>query len=311
MTINGGIQGSFGITKTGNGTLILQDTNFGTNSVSNTSSTFSGDTVIRGGLLQITAANVLQQSTLDYNNYGGNLSFATLSAATFGGLKGAQNLPLTNDSAGNVNLTIGNNIASNVYSGSLSGGGSVTKVGAGTQTFSGNNIYTGGTTLTAGELSVSADANIGGLTSAITFNGGILGITGTTLTNLDTHTVNWSTFNGGFDVADPTNTVTVNPNIAGTGGMIKRGAGTLLLTGNNSYSGTTKVQGGKLVMRGDAARAPIFSGGGADITSGQLVLDYSPGGSTNPAGQVNTALTAGFAQTLTPFATGAANQRTG
>src|SRR5205814_622361 len=48
---------------------------------------------------------------------------------------------------------------------------------------------------------------------------------------------------------------------------------------------------------------PVFTGGGADITGGKLALDYS-GGGTNPANQVKTILTAGYAQSPTKFATG-------
>src|SRR5205814_5796912 len=80
--------------------------------------------------------------------------------------------------------------------------------------------------------------------------------------------------------------------------MTKTGAGTLLLSGANSYTGTTSVKAGKLVAVGDAARVPMLSGtgttGGTDITGGQLILDYSPGGSTNPSSTVLPALTTGY-----------------
>src|SRR5205814_9813579 len=106
-----------------------------------------------------------------------------------------------------LNLTI-NASQDSIYSGNLSGGGSVTKTGTATQTLSGNNSYTGPTNLAGGELGIATDSNIRGAASAINFNGGLLRVTGTAVNNLNTHTVNWSTFNGGFDIADSTNTVT-------------------------------------------------------------------------------------------------------
>ena len=62
--------------------------------------TFTGDTRISGGsLILSTVATNLLNSTLDYNDYGGVLSFGTLTAASIGGLKGGQNLTLANTSA--------------------------------------------------------------------------------------------------------------------------------------------------------------------------------------------------------------------
>jgi autotransporter-associated beta strand protein len=282
------ISGTGTFAKSGDGTLIL----------SGTTTVTAGDVRPAGGTIKLASANGLSSNTLDYNNYGGVFTFGAQTAATFGGLKGAQNLALTNDAAGTVTLSVGANNADNTYSGNLTGGGSLTKIGNGTQTLSGNNAYTGGTTLSAGELGIATDSNIGGAASVINFNGGLLRVTGTTLNNLNTHTVNWSTFNGGFDIADSTNTFTVSNNIAGSGGLIKTGAGSLLLTGANSYTGTTSLKAGKLVALGDAARTPLLSGngttGGTDITGGQLILDYSPGGSTNPSSTVSTTLTAGY-----------------
>ena len=65
------------------------------------------------------------------------------------------------------------------------------------------------------------------------------------------------------------------------------------------------MQGGTLKLTGPGAMAPVLStGGGADISGGKLVLDYSVGGG-GPAihSQVNTILTAGFGQP-TKFSTG-------
>jgi autotransporter-associated beta strand protein len=98
-------------------------------------------------------------------------------------------------------------------------------------------------------------------------------------------------------------------NLGGTGingtGLKMNGTGTLQLDGNNSYAGTTSVQSGRLVTLSDNARAPIFTGGGADITGGRLMFDYNAGGSTDPVSLVSSTLAAGFNQSPTKFATGA------
>ena len=59
----------------------------------------------------------------------------------------------------------------------------------GTMIFSGSNSYTGGTTLVVGELQISTLDNISGANAALDFEGGVLGVSGTTLNNLE---LRWS-----------------------------------------------------------------------------------------------------------------------
>jgi fibronectin-binding autotransporter adhesin len=141
-----------------------------------------------------------------------------------------------------------------------------------------NNSYSGGTTLAAGVLSISDDNNLGGAVTTITFAGGALGITGTSLTNLDNHAVNWNSFNGGFDIAAGGNAFTVTQTLSGSGGLTKLGAGTLRLSGSNSYSGGTVINNGTL----DVGNAWAFGTGiltinasGTVITGGAFNLNSS------------------------------------
>lgn len=138
------ISGSGGISKSGSGTAVLHSSN-----------TFSGDTRVTGGALQLNAATALQQSTLDYNRYGGNLSFGTLTAATLGGLSGNQDLTLVNAAGGSVALTVGANGQSTTYAGVLGGSGSLTKSGSGTLSLTGASSYSGDTLVTGGTLAVT------------------------------------------------------------------------------------------------------------------------------------------------------------
>ena len=110
----------------------------------------------------------------------------------------------------------------------------------------------GGTNLNAGELSIASDANVGGSTSAINFNGGLLQVTGTGLTNLNSHAVNWATFNGGFDIATAGNIFTVSQNIGGTGSLAVSGLGTVVLSGTNTFSGGVILNSGTLSVSADA-----------------------------------------------------------
>jgi len=49
--------------------------------------------------------------------------------------------------------------------------------------------------------------------------------------------------------------------ISGTGGLVKQGTGNLVLTGNNTYTGSTVVQGGRLTIDGQLASAVTVQAG--------------------------------------------------
>jgi autotransporter-associated beta strand protein len=169
-TFSGNIEGTGAFFKQGTGIVTLDSAN-----------TFSGDTRIDGGQLVLNHSQSLENSTLDFNNYGGTLRFATPLEFTLGGLKGSQNLALTNENSQPVALTVGNNNSNQTYSGTLSGSGSLTKVGTGTLTLSNAaHGYSGDTTINAGRLIVN-----GSIASPVTLNaGGTLGGSGTVYGNV-------------------------------------------------------------------------------------------------------------------------------
>jgi autotransporter-associated beta strand protein len=262
ITMSQAISGAGSITKSGAGTLILGAAN-----------SHTGTTTIAAGTLRITDPLALQNSTV--NLVGGTLDLNGL-AASVGGLAGGG----TVDLQGTV-LTLGGSNEDSTFAGSITSSGgvaSVEKVGTGTINLTGNNTYTGGTVLRNGALGITTATNIGGSTSAITFDGGLLRINGTTLTSMGGHSVNWSSFDGGFDVASSNNTFTVSQAISGSGSLTKRGAGRLVLSStSNSYTGGTRLEGGSLQISslsnvGDSTAAITFAGGilrtsGSAITS--------------------------------------------
>ncbi|WP_109126351.1 autotransporter-associated beta strand repeat-containing protein [Dyella sp. C11] len=135
--------------------------------------------------------------------------------------------------------------ATAVIDNSLDGVAGFNKTDGGTLELNGVNIYTGNTVLSGGELSVSSDLNLGSASSALDFEGGTLQVTGNVFHSTNRQII-WGNAGGGFDIADASNVFTVSQNLSGTGGLYKTGAGTLVLSGNNSFTGGTTIAQGTL-----------------------------------------------------------------
>jgi len=129
----------------------------------------------------------------------------------------ASSTGIFNAAAGN--LTIG---------GVISGAAPLTKQGSSTLILSANNTYSGATLISAGTLQIGA----GGTSGALNAN--------STITNCGTIAFNRSnTITQGTDFAST---------LTGAGHVAKLGSGTLLLTGNNTYTGTTTISAGTLEL---------------------------------------------------------------
>jgi autotransporter-associated beta strand protein len=293
FTISGSgiIAGATGLNAAGGGTLTLGTTN-----------TFSGTTRIVAGTLVLANGSALQGSTVDLDSTDtGILVFgSSVTAASFGGLKGDNTLPLgrdlalTNSSGGAVSLTVGGNNASTTFHGSLSGAGSFTKTGSGVFAHGAGGAgdawtYDGDTTVSQGTLQLGASNKLpygsgkGNLiVNGTVFNEGrtisVNGLSGTgTLTSgANYDLVVWnlgvndasSTFNGAIKRL-PAKSSTLN----------KLGAGTLTLTGTNSITtgvvsaGTLLVNSpGSLTASNVTVDANATLGGSATI-SGSLTVN--------------------------------------
>ncbi|KWV45158.1 hypothetical protein AS156_23920, partial [Bradyrhizobium macuxiense] len=240
-----GSGGSWSLVKNGAGTLVLAGAN-----------AYSGGTIINGGSVTISADNNLGSAsgTLSFAN-GGTLNatanITTARAVTLNGPDGGF------DVDPNATLTM---------NGVISGAGSarVNKSGAGTLVLNGNNTYTGGTTVSGGVLLFKSDASLGSTGTGIALQTG--GMIGTT-SDAPGQTINRRvtiTNNSGFYVAN--NPLTWSGAIGGTGTLVKSGGGALTLTGTNTYSGGTTVNGGVLRFTIDGAGSDNLGATGTGIT---------------------------------------------
>ncbi|MDX6767475.1 MAG: autotransporter-associated beta strand repeat-containing protein [Candidatus Methylacidiphilales bacterium] len=159
-------------------------------------------------------------------------------------------------------LTI-NNGNSQTYSGQISNGSNstvaITKTGAGTQTFSGVNTYTGNTTINGGTLALSGSGSIANSTH-VNANAGfdISGLSGAStsvnsLSGNSTGSIVLGSKNLTLGAGNSTGASFAGV-ISGSGGSVtKNGAGNLTLTGSNSYTGATQINGGTVVLSGNGA----------------------------------------------------------
>ena len=318
---DGGSNGSF--TKTGAGTLTLTGTlNIqGDLSLCNCQ---TGGLVISGGSATVGSFVEVDGGTLAVTN-GGTLQTVanftdalTLTAAISGAgsltKAGSGTLILTGISTytggttitggtlqlgdGGANGSIVGNVTNNgtfainrsdtfTFGGAISGSGAFQQNGTGTTIFTAANTYTGGTIINAGTLRLGPGGSLAP-TGALTVNaGGTFDLnsfnqTIGSLAGAGSVTLGAGTLTTGSD----NTSTTFSGTISGTGGLTKIGAGTLVLTGNNPYSGATAVNGGRLTVNGAIPNSTLTVDGGATLggtgTVGNAIIrngTLSPGNS--------------------------------
>ncbi len=191
------------------------------------------------------------------------------------------------------------------------GGSSLTKSGAGTLTLTAANTYTGTTTVAQGTLTVSGAGRLADASSVV--------VSGGTYNVSVSDTVNSVTLKNGVIGGSSTLTASsydlqngqVNAILAGSGGLVKNSEGLVMLTAGNTYSGSTTINAGSLVVIGRGASLPSttaveLNGAGSSldlsgITSSTVTIGSLAGnlGSTLRIG--SKALSVGGANTTTTF----------
>ena len=206
--------------------------------------------IVGGGTVATTSANTLADTaSLTVNT--GRLSIG--GSDTVASLAGSGG---TIDIASVATLTAGN-ASSTSYAGSFTGSGGFTKVGSGTFTLQGNNSYNGGTLVSAGRLVGTTSSLQGAITN-----------------------------NAAVEFAQATSG-TYAGSMTGSGVLTKSGAGALLLTGSNGFSGGAALNAGTLAVGSANALGSsgvISFGGGTLQYSASNATDYS-GRFSNAAGQ--------------------------
>ena len=214
-----------------------------------------GSIVLSGGTLQYSASN-----THDYSG-----RFSTAASQSY------------NVNTNGQNVTWATNLTSS--------GGTLTKSGAGALTLTGNNSFSGGVTVSASGGKViaghsnalgSGTVTLGGQSTSLELadglavanamsvsgsgNGKFLILqSGATSATFSGNIVNSEEVVGNFDlVADTGGTLTVSGIISSgdaAAGFEKTGAGTVILTGANDYTGGTTLTAGTLIVNGGQSLA--------------------------------------------------------
>ena len=260
--LNASLPGSGGLIKSGSGTWKL----------TGTANSYTGTTIIGGGVLQANHATALGNG--GYITFGGGtLQYTSLSA-------GQDWSTRFMNSGSAISLdTNGQNVT---FSGAIdsSNNGGLTKSGSGMLTLSGNNAYSGPTTVNSGTLQLAAN-NSAGATGGISVNnagttllvnyGGSSEYTDSGLSALLTNT----TFGAvgtvlAFDTT--TQSGTYGGSLSTPASFIKQGANTLTLTGSNGFTGSAIIKAGTLQI-GDGATGGVLSASSGIVNNGALVYN--------------------------------------
>lgn len=134
--------------------------------------------------------------------------------------------------------------------GGILASGSLTIMGPGTVALSNpNNSLNEGITVEGGTLQIANSACVGGFNEPLTLSGGVLQFGGTGAFTLTSPTANGIVTTATSSPLDTNgNAVAINPSISGAGGIEKIGLGVLTLSGTNTYTGTTTVSAGTLML---------------------------------------------------------------
>ena len=195
-----------------------------------------------------------------------------------------------------VDYTLGSSDSTGITSGSL------IKNGTGSLTIGTANTYTGATAINAGTITLSGAGTLG-TGSALTLGGGKLdlgtlsrtvGAVSVTAPAASGDTIlNGSLTGTSYAVSNTTGNATISAGLLASGGagVTKTGAGTVTLSGTNTYTGATAINAGNVTLSGSGT---LGSGSAVTLGGGQLDL----GGLSRTVGAVSVTAPAASGDTI-------------
>ncbi|MEH2513651.1 outer membrane autotransporter protein [Nitrobacteraceae bacterium AZCC 1564] len=240
LTWGGVISGAGTLVKSGSGDLILSGIN-----------TYSGGTTVTGGVVRFTTDANLGAAGAGITLNGGSVASTDATAAntTIG-----RNITL----AGTGGIGVG--LHPLIWSGNISGAGQFIKSGNGELWLQGTNTYSGGTLVQRGTLRIDSDDKLGAAGKGVTLdNNAALRASATFTTSRNV----FLTGVGGVFIVDPTQALTLSGIVSGAN-ITKIGAGTLILTGANTYAGNIQNNGGTVQGNTTSLRGNIVFDSNAD-----------------------------------------------
>ena len=265
----------------GTGTLTLNPGGAGLNTYSGSTQVFAGGTLTDG------AANSFSPNSLLYVGGGGtpgtvNVNFNE-TVAGLGDVAGGNGL--LNVASGATLLM--NGPFTTTYSGVIAGAGGIEKDNPGTLILEGANTYTGTTVAgPGGTIEIGGGSTTGSISNSSNISG--------------TGSVEFSR----------SNAYTYSGVISGGVGVVQFGAGTMTLSGNNSYTGTTSVELGTLqagstsAFGGATGLSPVIMNSSSvlDLNNFSNTIGSLSGAGTNSVTLGSGTLTVGTGSSNTVFA---------
>ena len=181
-------------------------------------------TVVSGETWKGNVSASWDTSTTNWTAFGLPVLYADVTGVVFDDTAATFNVTGGIVSPGAV--TFNNNAHAYTNGAGIGGSAAVTLNGSSPVALTGTNTYSGATTISAGGLTIGGAGQLGG---------------GAYAANIAD--------NGAFKYASSANQI-LSGIISGSGSLTKAGAGTLTLSGNSTYGGTTTVSGGTLKLAG-------------------------------------------------------------
>jgi len=270
LTLSGTISGAGDFRTQGLGTVALTGTN-----------TFSGTAFINGGILAVNSGAAVQSTARIVFTSGPTTStlYATQDGVTI-------DRTLDQTGRGNYQVDAGNTLT---LSGLITGNGQFQKQGLGTVVLNAANNYSGRTVVNAGTLRLGSTGSI--ISTNMDIAGGAYDMNGKSQTMGGTLTLGTVSTSGTILSSGSASTLTVNTaiqaqwglisaNLSGSAGLTVTGNQKVILSGSNSYTGTTQVTAGTLIVNGEnsSSNVTISSGGGLTGTGSVGTVVTGSGG---------------------------------